>query len=67
VLGLDMGLANVCRIIGYEFKHHDALEDAKASGQVLLAAIEATGLDVESWLTRVHHRIGCPYSPGSHQ
>ena len=26
------GLANVCRKIGYEFKHHDALEDAKAAG-----------------------------------
>lgn len=42
------GLANVCRIIGYEFKHHDALEDAKASGQVLIAAIEKSGLDLDS-------------------
>ena len=41
------GLANICKRIGYEFKHHNALEDAKASAQVLLAAIEATGLDVE--------------------
>ena len=37
------GLANICGEIGYTFRHHDALEDAKASAQVLLAAIEATG------------------------
>jgi DNA polymerase-3 subunit epsilon len=51
------GLANVCDAIGYDFKHHNALEDAKASAQVLLAAIEATGLDVESWLERVKQPI----------
>ena len=51
------GLSNVCGIIGYKFKHHDALEDAKASGQVLIAAIEKTGLDVDSWLKRVHQPI----------
>ena len=51
------GLANVCEKIGYEFKHHNALEDAKASGHVLLAAIEATGLDLEAWLKRVKQPI----------
>jgi len=51
------GLANVCEMIGYNFKHHDALEDAKASGQVILAAIEKTGLDIEAWLKRVKQPI----------
>ena len=51
------GLANVCKKIGYEFKHHDALEDAKASGQVLLAAIETADIDIESWLIRVNKPI----------
>jgi DNA polymerase-3 subunit epsilon len=51
------GLANICRRLGYVFKHHDALEDAKASGQVLLEAIKATGLDLESWLKRVEKPI----------
>lgn len=51
------GLSNVCKIIGYEFKHHDALEDAKASGQVILAAIEKTGLDIDAWLNRVRQPI----------
>jgi len=51
------GLANVCEIIGYKFKHHDALEDAKASGQVLIKAIEKTGLNLEAWLKRVNQPI----------
>ncbi len=51
------GLSNVCKMIGYEFKHHDALEDAKASGQVLFAAIDKTGLDLDSWLKRVSQPI----------
>lgn len=51
------GLANVCDKIGYEFKHHDALEDAKASGRVLLAAIEQTGLDISAWLKSVNQPI----------
>lgn len=51
------GLSNVCKIIGYDFKHHDALEDAKACGQVLIAAIEKTGLDLDAWLKRVSQPI----------
>lgn len=33
------GLKDVCRIIGYNFNHHHALEDAKAAGQIILAAM----------------------------
>lgn len=51
------GLANICNKIDYQFKHHDALEDAKASGHVLLAAIEKTGLDVNAWLKRIKQPI----------
>tara|TARA_R110001592_G_scaffold13807_1_gene62988 strand:+ start:415 stop:1311 length:897 start_codon:yes stop_codon:yes gene_type:complete len=51
------GLGPVCSKIGYEFKHHDALEDAKACAQILLAAIETTGLDLSSWLVRVQEPI----------
>lgn len=51
------GLASVCEIIGFEFKHHDALEDAKAAGAILNAAIEKTGLTVDGWLTRVGQPI----------
>ncbi len=43
------GLANLCEEIGYEFEHHDALEDAKAAAQVLLSAIKISGLDLDAW------------------
>ena len=33
----------VCGLIGHEFQHHDALEDAKAAGAVILAAGRQTG------------------------
>ena len=55
------GLYNVCMALGYEFKHHDALEDAKAAAHILLAATIETGLDVEGWL-RV---VGQPIDGGS--
>lgn len=51
------GLKPVCNSIGYEFAHHDALEDAKASAQILLAAAAKTGLDVNGWLDRVRRPI----------
>lgn len=47
------GLRNVCDLIGFEFQHHDALEDAKAAGNILMAAVKHTGLDPDQWLTRV--------------
>jgi DNA polymerase-3 subunit epsilon len=63
------GLQRVCASIGYKFEAHDALEDAKAAGNIMLAAMTQTGLDLDAWLTRVHQPIdpiqriareGCP-------
>jgi DNA polymerase-3 subunit epsilon len=51
------GLQNVCEMIGYKFQHHDALEDAKAAGNILIAAMAQTGLDLDAWLTRVRQPI----------
>jgi DNA polymerase-3 subunit epsilon len=51
------GLLNVCELIGYKFDPHDALEDAKAAGQIMLAAMAQTGLDLNAWLTRVRQPI----------
>ncbi|MDO9313425.1 MAG: exonuclease domain-containing protein [Burkholderiaceae bacterium] len=51
------GLANVCSKIGYEFQHHDALEDAKAAGFILLAAFRESQKDLEHWLRRVNQPI----------
>ena len=44
------GLANVTRHFGIEFQHHNAKEDARAAGEILLRAVAATGLSVEQWL-----------------
>lgn len=59
------GLANVCKIIGYEFKHHDALEDAKAAGAVILAAMTKTGFTLDNWLNRVNKPIDSEYTTGN--
>lgn len=51
------GLANVCASLGYDFSHHDALEDAKAAGHIILKAIEASSLSLDDWLKRVEQPI----------
>jgi DNA polymerase-3 subunit epsilon len=51
------GLSNVCEVLGYRFTHHDALEDAKASAHVLMAAIAKTGIDLKDWLVRATQPI----------
>lgn len=59
------GLANVCNKIGYDFRHHDALEDAKAAGFVLLAALRESQQDIDHWRHRVNHPIDPENSPSS--
>lgn len=51
------GLANVALHFGIHYKEHDALEDARCTGEILLRAIADTGLDIEKWLERVNHPI----------
>lgn len=51
------GLASVAAYCGIQFRQHDALEDARAAGLVLLRAISDTGLDVEGWLVRTEEPI----------
>jgi DNA polymerase-3 subunit epsilon len=51
------GLYNVCQALGYEFNHHDALENAKAAAHILLAARDETGLDVKGWLERIKQPV----------
>jgi DNA polymerase III subunit epsilon len=47
------GLKAVCRLLGYTFQHHDALEDAKAAAHIVQAACQESGLDIGGWLERV--------------
>jgi DNA polymerase-3 subunit epsilon len=44
------GLRNICDFLGYEFKHHNALEDAKAAGQIILSAMDKSGININAWL-----------------
>lgn len=43
-------LSVICAHIGHAFRHHDALEDAKAAGAIILAASRKTGLSPAAWL-----------------
>ena len=56
------GLAKVCQRLGYEFKHHDALEDAKAAGYVLIAALQESQQDLSFWQSRVNKPIDLEHS-----
>ena len=50
-------LASVALQFGIQYKQHDALEDARCAGEILVRAIAETGLDIEKWLERVKHPI----------
>jgi DNA polymerase III subunit epsilon len=51
------GLANVADRLGIQYKAHDALEDARCAGEILLRAIAETGLSIDHWLERVRQPI----------
>ena len=52
------GLKSVAQDLGIRFRHHDALEDARAAAEIVIHACSATGLDIEDWLRRVERPIG---------
>jgi DNA polymerase-3 subunit epsilon len=47
------GLSNVAEYFSINYKPHDALEDARCAGEILVRAIAETGLNVSQWLERV--------------
>jgi len=51
------GLSHIADYLGIQFQPHDALEDARCAGEILLRAIADTGLEPEQWLTRVKQPI----------
>lgn len=51
------GLHNVAKFLGIDFKHHDALEDARAAGEVLCRASSHTGFSLDDWIIRVQRPI----------
>ena len=46
------GLSNVAKHFGIAYQAHDALEDARCAGLLLLRAIAETGFSSEQWLIR---------------
>lgn len=50
-------LKNIAKDLGISFKHHNALEDARASAEVTLRACEVSELDINDWLQRVGQPI----------
>ncbi|MEO8735448.1 MAG: exonuclease domain-containing protein [Edaphobacter sp.] len=51
------GLCNVASRLGITYRAHDALEDARCAGLVMLRAMAESGLDLDKWLTRVQQPI----------
>jgi DNA polymerase-3 subunit epsilon len=46
-------LSKVAARLGIKYRAHDALEDARCAGLLLLRAVERTGISPEEWLIRV--------------
>jgi DNA polymerase-3 subunit epsilon len=57
------GLAPLARRFGIEFRHHDAAEDARAAGLILLRAVADTGLALEDWFSRVERSLSGDDAP----
>jgi DNA polymerase III subunit epsilon len=54
------GLTNVAAEFGMAYRPHDALEDARCAGEILLRAIAETGLEIDQWLERIKQPINLP-------
>ncbi len=50
--GRRWSLAVIAGSLGIAFRHHDAVEDARAAGEIVLRACLHTGLDIDGWLER---------------
>lgn len=51
------GLSSVAAHLGIEYSAHDAGEDARCAGEVLLRAIADTGMSAMDWVARVRRPI----------
>ncbi len=51
------GLSNMAAHFGIAYQAHDALEDARCAGLLLLRAIDETGLSPQQWIVRAGQPI----------
>ena len=49
--GKGWSLARIAGELGITFRHHNAVEDARAAGEIVLRACRHTGVDIDGWLT----------------
>jgi DNA polymerase-3 subunit epsilon len=54
---IGYGLGPVAKYCGIAFRHHEAAEDARAAGEILVRAIADTRVTLEEWLERVEGPI----------
>ena len=57
------GLKNLANHFGISFEHHDALEDARAAGEILLRAIAHTGSTAAEWCSLVNRPLSPALKP----
>lgn len=52
------GLSALAQKFGIEFEHHNAVEDARAAGLVLIRAMAEANLGLDDWIARVKRPLG---------
>lgn len=58
------GLKPVCKYLGIDLsRHHNAIDDARAAGLILLKAAEATGISPTEWIARNKRPVRLPGAP----
>ncbi len=50
--GKGWSLARIAADLHIEFRHHDAVEDARAAAEIVLHACQRTGVDIDYWFTQ---------------
>ncbi len=50
-------LANVAKHLDISFRHHNACEDARAAGEILVRAMNVSGLSLDQWIDRIRKPI----------
>jgi len=54
------GLANVAAAFNIDFKHHDACEDARVCGEILVRALTDSGKTIDAWIYDLARRNPTP-------
>ena len=52
------GLPDLAQKLGITFRHHDAADDARVAGHILIEAIKKSGIPLEKWHERVDQPMG---------